>query len=211
MTDDKYKDMVISHDKDIETLAGSIEHLALNVGETNHKLDNVIDVITQQNVLVERINNLDTNVAESFKRAWKRLEILETTAATGGCSIAKTATATNDLLDEKLKVVSKSISDNTDDVKVLNTKVENTVPSTVVRWVMGLLVFYSVAFGTYIVSSIHETDTIVSAYIAKDTQNSAQVKDKLSDIIYIMRNDGRVITRPAGPRVAPDLNFDIKD
>lgn len=203
--------MVISHDKDIETLAGSIEHLALNVGETNHKLDNVIDVITQQNVLVERINNLDTNVAESFKRAWKRLESLETTAATGGCSIAKTATATNDLLDERLKVVSKSISDNTENVKVLNTKVENTVPSTVVRWVMGLLVFYSVAFGTYIVSSIHETDTIVSTYIAKDAQNSAQVKDKLSDIIYIMRNDGRVITRSAGPRVAPDLNFDIKD
>lgn len=203
--------MVISHDKDIETLAGSIEHLALNVGETNHKLDNVIDVITQQNVLVERINNLDTNVAESFKRAWKRLESLETTAATGGCSIAKTATAANNLLDEKLKVVGKRISENTDNVKVLNGKVDNTITSTVVRWVMGLLVFYSIAFGTYVVSSIHETDTLVSAYIAKDTQNSTQVRDKLSDIIYIMRHDGHVITRTVAPSTPTDLNFDRKD
>lgn len=77
MNDDGYRDMVIDHDKHIDQLTNSVTILAGNVKSTNEKLEDVIDVITHQNVLQERMANLDMNFKESFGRVHHRTDNLE--------------------------------------------------------------------------------------------------------------------------------------
>jgi len=68
MKDEEVKDLVFTHDKHIEVMSQSIEHLAEAVGTTNRKMEDIIDVLSTQNVLMERVNNIDENLKESFGR-----------------------------------------------------------------------------------------------------------------------------------------------
>lgn len=77
MQDDDYRDLIMQHDKHIDKLALSVEHIAMAVGSTNLKLENIIDVISKQNILMERFSNLEVNLKESFGRVHSRLEKLE--------------------------------------------------------------------------------------------------------------------------------------
>ena len=195
MTEENYQDMVISHDKNIDILSASIASLATHVGTTNKKLDDVIDVITHQNVLVERMNNLDANVSESFTRAWDRLGKLETSSDTTGCAPAKALVKEKEVVAEKLKVVNNRLHNVEVDVKEVSS---NSFTSTTIRWALGLLIFYSVTFGVYVVKSQHSTDKTLSSYIAKDTAVNEATSKKLDDVVSILRDrEGRMITYTA--------------
>ena len=89
MTDNEYRDMVIRHDKHIDKLAISVEHIATAVGSTNRKLEDIIDVISKQNILMEKFSNLETNLKESFSRVHEKIRILETTQNGSGCTNLK--------------------------------------------------------------------------------------------------------------------------
>ena len=67
MKDEDLRDLVIQHDKHMDVLATSVEQLAQSVATTAKKLDDVIEVISTQNVLIERMNNLDNNLKESLQ------------------------------------------------------------------------------------------------------------------------------------------------
>lgn len=78
-------DMVTRHDKIIDSLATAVEHLASSTELTNAKLDRVVDALTTQNVLIERMNNLDINLKETFGRIYKKIEDIEKTHNGEGC------------------------------------------------------------------------------------------------------------------------------
>ena len=82
MNDEGYRDMVIDHDKHIDSLTQSVSALADNVLGTNSKLDNVIEVLQHQNVLQEKLFNLDKHTTESFERTFDRIEANEIQIAT---------------------------------------------------------------------------------------------------------------------------------
>ena len=204
MTDENYKDMVINHDKHIDMLSSSIVSLSTSMDSSNQKLDTVIDALTHQNVIVERMNNMDINIAESFNRAWHRLGKLEDTAANSGCEASKILRKDQSVSDEKAKVANKRIND-------LEDVVHNSdnITSGTVKWVLGLLLFYSVAFGGYVVTTIHDNETDLSTYIAKDNESHTSTVRQLDDIVSILRDrDGKVVTysTPHNITVAVDKN-----
>lgn len=81
MSDEDYKDMIMQHDKHIDKLAISIEHIAGAVGSTNRKLEDIIDVISKQNILMEKFSNLEANLKESFGRVHEKIRKIETNQA----------------------------------------------------------------------------------------------------------------------------------
>ena len=89
MHDRDVVDLVNKHDKHIDSMAQSIEHLAGAVGTTNKKLDDVIEVMATQNILMERLSNLEENLKESFTRVHKRTGAIETVHNTEGCPALK--------------------------------------------------------------------------------------------------------------------------
>ena len=124
MIEEGYKDLITKHDKHIDMMSQSIEHLAQAVGSTNRKLEDIISVINTQNILTERFSNMEVNLKESFSIVHEKIRIIETAHnATGRHTVL--------LLEEKVKVANKRIED-----------LEN-----VVKWVTGIV-------GTAIVGAI---------------------------------------------------------
>ena len=193
--------MVIQHDKHIDSLASSIGSLASNVQDTNNKLGDVIDVLAQQNVLVERINNLDSNVAESFKRAWGRLGKLEDESANGGCDAAKALHKEKASITEKIDASNCRIKDLEVDVKDISSDV---VGSSTIRWALGLLIFYSITFGVYVVTSQHDTETAFASYVASTTESRKSTDEKLRDISGILRDEDRTFMYSVPPSLKKD-------
>ena len=99
MTDQEYKGLVLQHDKHIDRLADSIEHIAGAVGATNRKLEDIIDVISKQNILMERFSNLETNLKESFNRVHEKIRALEIIQGGDGCGAIKNTTKRVDKLE----------------------------------------------------------------------------------------------------------------
>lgn len=86
MTDEDYRNLVLAHDKHIDKLASSIEHIAGTMNGTNRRLEDVIDVISTQNVLMEKFTNLEINLKESFNRVHEKIKNIEETQNKTGCS-----------------------------------------------------------------------------------------------------------------------------
>jgi len=151
MNDQDIRDLVIKHDAHIDTLATSIEQLANGVGATNKKLEDVIDVITQQNILFERVNNMDKDIAESFTRAKDRIKVVEDTIKEQGCELAKDLNREKDTFGEKIVVANKRIKD-------LEELSRTYVPGPMIRWAAFVFLTYSITFGVYVVTELHTID-----------------------------------------------------
>ena len=139
MNDDSYRDLVIQHDKHIDTLTNSVSVLAVNVGHTNKKLDDMIQVINQQNVLQERFSNLDNNFRESFERIHGDIEEIKTEQAFHFSPIA-------------------------------------------MRWIISLIVGYSITFGTYVVNDLHSLRLLAVEKIQMQRQVNINVDEKLKNL-----------------------------
>jgi len=176
MTDEHYKEMILTHDKHIDRMSSSIETLAGSMGETNKKLDGIIDVISTQNVLIERFNNLEENLKESFGRVHGKIQVLEEAHSTTGC--AKMSS-----VEMSIKSVGRSLDDVRNQVKIVEEHQENSVSSSTVKWVGGFLLTYSILFGTYVVEELHRMDQ------AQITQQYKQEGDKYSQELVNKNNE----------------------
>ena len=141
MSGDEYRDLVIKHDKHIDKVADSVEHLAKAVGSTNRKLDDVIEVINKQNVLMERVSNMEINLKESFSRVHARLDLLENTHVGSGCSAMRLAIKNEDVIKEDLVQLEKETKHKFD-------KIDSNL-TWIVRLIIGGLV--SGAIGTLVI------------------------------------------------------------
>ena len=62
MTEDVMVAKITEHDKHLDSLSNAVNSLATTTSKTNDKLDKVIDVMAQQNVLIEKMSNLSMNL-----------------------------------------------------------------------------------------------------------------------------------------------------
>jgi hypothetical protein len=104
MTDEEYRDLVLKHDKHIDLMAQSVETLAKTVSKTNQKLEDVIDVITVQNVLMEKLTALEKSCDLTFKVLGDKDKQLDTE-----CGGVKSLEKDKLLFEEKIKVANNRI------------------------------------------------------------------------------------------------------
>lgn len=128
MTEDYYREMVLSHDKHIDTLASSIESLASGIGSTNKKLEDILDVMSTQNVLIEKFTNLEANIKESFDRVHEEHRKTESHQNETGCPMLK-------LEAERLKVANKRL----EALENTNKWIVRTILTLIITAVLGLL------------------------------------------------------------------------
>lgn len=127
MTEEGYRDMVIDHDKHLDSLTQSVCTLADNVKSTNNKLDDVIDVMQTQNVLTERMSNLDHKFRDSFERVHTKIEDIE---------------------DEQ----------------------KTFIPVAIIKWFGVIMIGYTVTFGTFVVTELHNLDSLTSKKVVLQEQ-----------------------------------------
>lgn len=121
-------DLVNKHDKIIDSLATAVEHLATTTESTNVKLDKVVEALTTQNVLIERMNNMESNLKEAFARVYRRLEHVEGTHNGAGCTALKLNSQKDEELAERI--------DNIEDIIKWATRL---IFGTVILSILGLV------------------------------------------------------------------------
>lgn len=143
--------LVLNHDKQIgefkivtEHLSINVEHLSSSLASVGSKLEDFASLMSQQNIMMERFSNMDANLRESFDRVHKRMEKVELTHVTEGCSSLLA-------LGDKLKVANKRIADLESNFngekKTLNDTVKDIDKRGVNRLLLGLSMgFTALAF-----------------------------------------------------------------
>jgi len=186
MTDTMYKEMTIAHDKHIDSLAVSIEVLADNVEqsntilndsikETNSKLDTVIEVMSKQNVLAERLDNMDLNIKEFSQRVNKRFNILEQNQNIEGCPMLR-------ISNEKTEAVHMEVQVVKDIVEKHATVLQSSISSTAIRWVGFIILGYAVTFGSYMLVTMHDIDTKTETIRVQELSDRHNVERRVKEL-----------------------------
>lgn len=71
------REMVVRHDEAIDHVSKSIERLASAVEKTDDKMDKVIEALSQNAVILEKIANIDSSNKDSVNRLHKRIDDVE--------------------------------------------------------------------------------------------------------------------------------------
>lgn len=74
---DEIKEKLIKHDYAIEQLSRAISELASNTKNTNSKLEAIVESIGKQELILERLSNLDSKYKDSLERIYARIESIE--------------------------------------------------------------------------------------------------------------------------------------
>lgn len=68
------EELVARHDVAIENMAGSIDRLANAVEKSEDKMDKIIDSLSQNGVILEKLANIDSSNKDSINRIHKRID-----------------------------------------------------------------------------------------------------------------------------------------
>jgi len=178
MTDDVLRDLVLKHDSEISLLANSIQNQSKSIeslvesnNETNKRLEDISKYLAKQVVFDNRLEAIDKDTAEAFKRAFGLINDLRNTQeSNSGCRSVQ-------LLNKDIQTISNDtirLANTMDDTRVKLHEVVSRIdalPSPkAVQWVLGLVIVYLVSFGSYVVTSVHANEvgiTKIMEHIAK--------------------------------------------
>jgi len=185
MTDDTQKNLIERHDKrlddhdnTIRTLVVSVEQLVETQGVTNKRLEEISRFLSKQAVFSTRLDDLDRNLTESFKRVHERIDKLEDIQdSESGCNSVR-------LLNKDVTHLTEGAEKLVESVSLLATKVEEVEekqreflsPSTI-KWIAGFIIVYIVGFGSYTAGSINSINSeIVKHDTIIDTNNRELIR-----------------------------------
>lgn len=146
------KEKVEGHDRSLEMVATAIADLAAVTVVTNAKLDKVVDAMGMQNVLIERLNNMDKSVRDSFSRRDERIKVLESTHTDEGCGKLKASDenirSLGRSIDTLRGAVEKGLTRSETRIDSVEGRVSTYVSGTVVRWALGIIVTIMIVLST---------------------------------------------------------------
>ena len=164
------RDMVISHDKVLDSLSESIRTLATTASNTNVKLDKVVDKLSEQNVLIERMNNMDKDLNESFNRVYGRLDKIESAKDGDGCNALKAQNSALTDVNLRLRRIDTK-------VEAIDKEFPEKVSWSAVKWFTGLTFGSFILFNVYIVTSIQDLETHNASHESDNTTTKEAVHD----------------------------------
>lgn len=194
MKDEDLKELVLKHDAAMMQQSTTIEHLAnvqselsKELKESNKRLEEISKYLVKQAVFGTRFDELVKNLEESFKRVHRRIdEIDEIQKSAGGCNSVRLLQKDIDRGLRDLDRIEAQVIRNRGDLELLSNNVNDMVNPATLKWLIGLLVVYSVSFGSFMVGSIYELksfakqQTIVNRTIAEkiiDVRRDFHIKD----------------------------------
>ena len=114
MSEDELKnelrEKVAGHETRFVLIAQSMEHQSEALSSVATKVDNMIEMIAKQNVLMERLHNLEENLRESFGRVHKKITVLEDNQNGQGCSALKVNAQADAGRDARIKKLENSLT-----------------------------------------------------------------------------------------------------
>ena len=190
MTDDAMKDLVTKHDRVIEQLVASnsqivnsVEHLVeaqkeSNVRQeaTNSRLEEISKFLAKQAVFGNKLDNLDRELGDSFKRVHHRVDELESTQKSEkGCNSVRLLTKDVETLQRDSIHTTGQVEENRLMVENLIKVQSSYISGATLKWVVGAALMYIVSFGVYTVktfSAIEKLEAKREVKLARDLEDT---------------------------------------
>lgn len=181
---EKIENKLAEHDRHIDILSHAIEDLSATAGQTNEKLDKVVDALNTQNVLIERMNNLDVNLKESFGRIHDRIKRIDDIQDGAGCSKLAATNVNIDSLGRSVDTIRTTVSTNNTECKdrilIVENELDTYISGATLKWFLGGISFYIIMFGIYTVSHIHALESAVLSH-SIESDGTMKLTDKRID------------------------------
>ena len=170
MTDDAIKDLVLKHDSEISLLANSIENQSKSIEslvnsntETNKQLKEISNHLAEQALFDNKLEAMDKELEESFKRVHKRIDDIENIQeSTIGCkSVQLLNKDTQSLSKDTIRLVG-TLEDAKNELHIAGKRIDELPSPKVLQWIIGLVIVYLVSFGSYVVSSLHTNEVKIT-------------------------------------------------
>ena len=179
MTDEIMRDLVTKHDAVIGSLVTSVEHLVSSQTETNKRLEEISRLLAKQVIISNKLETLDKELSDSFNRVHRRIDEIDTIQKSeNGCSSIRLLTKDTEALTKDTLRLLGVTEDQRLHLEAIN-KVQAAYPSTtIIKWGVGLLIAYSITFGTYVTQSINglaRTDERVMTLLERDIKDTASL------------------------------------
>ena len=170
MTDDALKDLVLKHDSEISLLANSIENQSKSIEslvnsntETNKQLKEISNHLAEQALFDNKLEAMDKELEESFKRVHKRIDDIENIQeSTNGCkSVQLLNKDTQSISKDTIRLVG-ALEDTKNELHAIGKRIDDLPSPRVLQWGIGLVIVYLVSFGSYVVSSLHTNEVKIT-------------------------------------------------
>ena len=186
MNDEAMRDLVLRHDASIMQQSKAIEHLAnvqselsKELKESNKRLEEISKYLAKQSVFGTRLDDLDRNLTESFKRVHHRIDEVDTIQkSSDGCKSVQLLKKDIDRGLRDLERIEAQVLKNRGDLDIVTNSLNSMVKPATLKWVIGLLILYSVSFGSFMVSSIYE----LKAFVKQQSVINRTIAEKIIDV-----------------------------
>jgi len=163
MTDETLKELVLKHENTIEKLASSVESLVISQGETNKRLEEIGRYLTKQVIFDNKLEAMDKDLSDSFKRVHKSIDTLEDTQnSNSGCKSVQLLKKDTEGLEKGYVQMAGAMGH----IRITAEKMEKQIDSmpspATIRWFVGLIAVYMISFGTYVVSSLQQNEVMIT-------------------------------------------------
>jgi len=183
MTDETLKELILKHDGALESLASSIEHLAktqeltsCDVRDTIKKLEEISIYLTKQSALEQKVANIDKELLESFKRVHSRIDEIDLVQrGNSGCNSVRLLTKDIVAITKDVTNLVRATEIQREHIEVLQQHNAADIAPITIRWFVGLIIAYSIAFGSYVVQTFNQfdkTNARITALLERDLKDT---------------------------------------
>ena len=180
---------VLQHDAAIISLTQSIEHLAKaqarmseEIKETNKRLEELMRYLTKQQVFTNRLEALDKELEESFKRVHRRIdEVVHTQRSDNGCASVKLLHKDVEAIAKETKRLVTIIEKHEKKIEEHNAKLQKSISPALLRWAGGIVIVYGVTFGVYVfqtLADLQRTNAKITTMLERDMKDTAKLMER---------------------------------
>lgn len=162
MTDETMKDLVTKHDMTITQLVTSVEHLVQSQTETNKRLEEISKFLAKQAVFSNKLELMDKELGESFKRVHKRIDEIDTIQkADAGCNATKLLNKDVGSITKEMNRLILICKEHRLNIESLERHKASQISPTTIKWAAGLFIPFFIIFSVYLVQSINTIENRV--------------------------------------------------
>lgn len=170
------QETLFAHERANDILSQNYEMMGRTVNTILEKVDELVEGLSSQKVLIERISNIDENIKEGFSRRDEKIKNIESQQQGGGCPPLKAlhdTVNTNTVTSEKLE---KKIDRN---YREINEKIGSFVSGTVMRWAISLLTTGLIAVSIVYNSADKDLDKKIEKIAELNNENASNIQSLL--------------------------------
>ena len=192
---DDLRETVHWHDKDIDRLVVSVDNLVQTQGETNKKLEDISSHLANSAIASNKLEEMEQEITDSFQHRnreinetnkifGEKLEVIEHIQRSDtGCQSVKLLAKDVGSMSKEHTLVMGTLEEHRIKLEHMEHHFATMISPLTMKWIAGVIIMYSVTFGSYVVNSINKLNNInvkVTQMLNRDIKDTA----KLMKLIY---------------------------